>query len=85
MTRKIFCCDASRDHYRDYYVSQQQQRGGGDFPVFVGARYQRGHGIGSIISGLFRRALPILKSNVKNLGLSLLKKGAHVAGDVLDD
>jgi len=52
--------------------------------VFVGARYQRGHGLGSILSGLFRRVLPFLKANAKNFATSLLQTGVDVAEDVFD-
>jgi len=81
MNKKKFCCDASRGMYEDYYM---RQTGGGDMPVFVGARYQRGHGLGSILSGLFRRVLPFLKANAKNFATSLLKTGVDVAEDVFD-
>jgi len=79
--KKKFCCDASRGMYEDYYM---RQTGGGDMPVFVGARYQRGHGLGSILSGLFRRVLPFLKANAKNFATNLLKTGVDVAEDVFD-
>ncbi len=78
MKRK-FCCDASRDMYENYYASQS----GGELPVFVGARYQRRHGIGSILSGLFRRVLPFLKANARNLATNVLKTGVDIADDVL--
>jgi len=67
--------------YEDYYA---HQAGGGSMPVFAGARYQRGHGLGSILSGLFRRVLPFFKANGKNIASNLLKTGAEVAGDVLE-
>ena len=53
-------------------------------PVFTGARYQRGHGLGSILSGLFRRVLPFLKANGKNIASSLMQTGMEVAGDVFE-
>jgi hypothetical protein len=80
MNRRQFCCDASRDHYIEYYTRQQK---GGDLPAFVGARYQRGHGIGSILAGLFRRVLPYLRANAKNLGVGALKTGMQIADDML--
>ena len=43
---------------------------------FAGARYQRGHGLGSVFKGLFRTAIPLLKGPV-------LRAGARLAGDVL--
>ena len=79
--KKKFCCDASRDMYEDSYM---RQSGGGDMPVFAGARYQKGHGLGSILSGLFRRVLPFLKANGKNFAVNLLRTGVDVADDVFD-
>lgn len=79
--KKKFCCDASREMYEDYYM---RQTGGADMPVFMGARFQRGHGLGSILSGLFRRVLPFLKANGKNFAVNLLKTGVDVADDVFD-
>jgi len=81
--KKKFCCDASRDMYEDYYM-RQCGGGGGDMPVFAGARYQKGHGLGSILSGLFRRVLPFLKANGKNFAVNLLRTGVDVADDVFD-
>ena len=74
--RKPFCCDASRALYEDYYTWQS----GGEVPVFYGARTQRGHGLGSILGGLFRRALPFLSSGAKILG----QQAMNVALDMID-
>ena len=73
--RKQFCCDASRALYEDYYTRQS----GGEIPVFYGARTQRGHGLGSILGGLFRRALPFLSSGAKILG----QQAMNVASDMI--
>ena len=63
--------------YEDYYVKQS----GGAMPVFVGFR---GHGIGSMLSGLFRNVvLPFLKGNVSSLAGNVLKTGAQVLDDVV--
>jgi hypothetical protein len=67
--------------YEDYYTRQC----GGNMPVYVGARFQRGHGLGSILSGLFRRILPFFRSNAKNFATNLLQTGAEVVGDVFDN
>jgi len=78
--------------YEDYYTGQV----GGEIPVFRGAKHQRGHGLGSIISGLFRRVvlpllknegktlIPFLKNNKKTLIKNALKTGMEVADDVLE-
>ena len=45
MKRKVCCCDGARDLYEEYYHRQN----GGEIPVFVGRRFQHGHGLGSIL------------------------------------
>jgi hypothetical protein len=75
----FYCCDGSKKYYEDYYVNQA----GGGLPYFAGARIQRGHGLGSILSGLFRSALPLLKRGAMALGRQALSTGAQMAGDVL--
>ena len=77
-----FCCKVSRGMYEDYYL---RQSGGGEMPVYIGARFQKGHGLGSILSGLFRRILPFFRSNAKNFATNLLQTGAEVVGDVFDN
>jgi len=62
MRRKRYCYDASRQMYEDYYTGQV----GGNMPVFRGTRHQRGHGLGNVSGGLFRRiVLPFLKKEQK--------------------
>jgi hypothetical protein len=78
MMRKNFCCDASRGMYEDYYMNQS----GGGVPVFQGSRGQRGHGLGSMLSGLFRSAMPLLKRGLAVFGKHALKTGAEIATDV---
>ena len=80
MKRRAYCCDASRHMYEDYYSRQA----GGQIPVFVGSRYQRGHGLGSILGGIFRRFIvPLFKTHGKTLALDALRTGMNVADDVL--
>ena len=74
--RKPFGCDASRALYEDYYTRQT----GGEVPAFYCARTQRGHGLGSILGGLFRRALPLLSSEGQILG----QQAMNVASDMID-
>lgn len=74
MKRKQYCCDASRQMYEDYYTGQV----GGNMPVFRGARYQRGHGLGNVIGGLFRRVvLPFLRTSANSI-VPFLKKQKDV-------
>ena len=80
MKRKVYCCDASRHMYEDYYSRQA----GGEMPVFVGSGYQGGHGLGSVLGGIFRRfVIPFFKTHGKTLASNALKTGMDVAEDVL--
>ena len=51
-----------------------------ELPVFCEARTQSEHGIGNVFGGLFRRALPFLKSEAEILG----KQALSVATDMFD-
>src|SRR5271163_4583205 len=62
--------------YTDYYVNQA---GNGALPVFQFMHGQRGHGFGSVLSGLFRSAMPMLK----RVGKQALTTGAYIASDLL--
>jgi hypothetical protein len=74
--KKPYCCNASRHMYEQYYTNQQN--GFGDFPVFIGACRQRGHSVGNILGGFFKRILPTLKTFAP-LGL---RAGADMFDDV---
>ena len=78
MKRK-FCCDASSRMYAEHYAQS-----GYGMPVFAGYRGQRGHGLGSMLSGFFRSALPILKKGLGFFGKEALRTGAMIATDVAD-
>ena len=73
---------------KTYYLNQarNQQHGGAgaaaSIPVFRGAAYQRGHGIGSFFASLFRTILPVVKSAGKALGRQAFRTGLDVLGDV---
>jgi len=73
--KQRYCCDAQKALYTDYYVNQA----GGSMPVFQGSRGQRGHGFGSVLSGLFRSAMPMLK----RIGKQALTTGVYIASDML--
>lgn len=66
----------------DEYYETQNGRGGGIPRVFVGAPYQRGHGIGSFLGGLFRRVLPFLSKGARAVGKEALRAGINVIEDV---
>ena len=78
--RRHFCCEASRPAYEDYYLEQS----GSGMSMFQGARTQRGHGLGSILSGFFRNAWPLLQTGAKAFGKQALKTGLQIANDVAE-
>lgn len=78
--KKIYCCDSSKALYEEYYTGQS----GSGVPVYQGSPGQRGHGLGSMLSGLFRSAMPILKRGLAFFGRQALKTGLEVANDVAD-
>jgi hypothetical protein len=68
-------CDSE---YKQFY----DQSGGSMIPVFQGTKYQKGHGLGSMFSGLLKAAVPMLKRGAASLGRAL-QTGANVARDAL--
>jgi hypothetical protein len=74
--RKPYCCEASQHLFNQYY--DRQQKGGGDFPVYVGRTRQRGHGIGDIFKNIWRFFFPVLKT----LAPHVLRAGANIVDDV---
>jgi hypothetical protein len=62
--------------FDQYYA--RQQRGGGDFPVYVGRMRQRGHGIGDIFRSIWRFISPAFKT----LAPHALRAGANIVEDV---
>ena len=66
-------------NYDDYHTRQV----GGALPYFTGARVQRGHGFGSLFSGLLRSVAPLIKRGALALGKRALTTGAQIAGDVV--
>lgn len=73
-----------------YIAYYEQQAGGGAVgkfnhfgPVYTGPAYQRGHGIGAFLGGLFRRILPFFGSAARAVGKEALNAGLNVMGDVV--
>jgi len=67
--------------YEEYYSRQN----GGEILVFAGRRFQRGHGLGSILGGFIRGlVLPFFKTNAKSMLKNAAKTGVEVASDVID-
>ena len=66
-------------NYDDYYARQV----GGALPYFTGARVQRGHGFGSLFSGLLRTVAHLIRRGAVALGKRAMTTGAQIAGDVM--
>lgn len=66
--------------YRHHFNSQY---GGNILPGFRGVANQRGYGLGSMFSSLFRSFVPLLKSGAKTVGRKAFNTGIRVAQDVL--
>lgn len=52
--------------------------------VYAGSFQQRGHGVGSFLGGLWRQALPLLRTGARTLGKEALSTSARVISDVVD-
>lgn len=67
--------------YKDYYI---EQAGSGVSRVFVGGTHsQKGNGIGSVLSGLARWAMPFLFKGARYLGNQAVSTGEKIYEDVL--
>lgn len=64
----------------DYYYKHQV---GGVIPPYAGVRYQRGSGLGGILSSLGRVAVPLLKKAAATVGKQALSSGVKLAGDII--
>lgn len=62
-----------------HYCDQQE---GGSLPVYIGARYQRGSGLGSFLGGIFRTAIPFLKKGLLGIGKYGLERGLQLVGEL---
>jgi len=65
--------------YDNYYNNQV----GNGLPVFYGGKNYRGGGIGNLLAGLGRIALPLLKTGGKALLKESVNSGVNVIKDVL--
>ena len=66
-------------NYDDYYARQV----GGALPYFTGARVQRGHGFGSLFSGLLRSVASLIRRGAVALRKRALTTGVQIASDVM--
>ena len=65
--------------YHTYYSTQA---GNGIGTVYRGAPYQRGHGIGSFLGGLFKSIMPLIRGGLHTLGQEVFSTGHHVMHDM---
>ena len=65
-----------------YYM--QQARGVDDGGIYKSGRVQKGEGLGSFLSSLFRRVIPMFTSGAKAVGKEALKTGVHLLKDTLN-
>ena len=70
------------------YYLHQADRGShsGIGPIYSVPHFvERGHGIGSFLSGLFRLVRPVLWSVVKAVGRETLRTGGKILSDLADN
>lgn len=68
--------------YQQYYANQA---GSGIGAIYRGAPYQRGHGIGSFLGGIFRSILPLFKTGARAVGKEALRTGSNFLGDLVEN
>lgn len=61
------------------------QFGTGTITVYRGSPFQRGHGVGTFLRGLFRASLPLLKRGASAVGKELLHSGVNFLEDIDHD
>lgn len=67
--------------YDHYYT---HQAGSGIGIVYKGVPFQRGHGIGSFLGGLFRSVIPLLSSGFRTVGKEALDAGVGLLSDMVN-
>jgi hypothetical protein len=72
---------SSPDAYVNYFI--EQTGGGQNSAIFKGVRIQRGYGLGSIFSRMFRFAMPLFKRGVKHVAKTAGKTGVSFLSDAV--
>ena len=57
----------------------------GSLPVFAGPGNQRGYGLGGMLAGLFRTAVPFLKRGALNLAKTAGREALTTGAEILED
>lgn len=68
----------TENSYKNFYDNTNTT-----IPHFSGAKYQKGYGLGNILSNMMRNALPLIKQGAVTLGKSALQTGLNIAKDAL--
>ena len=68
--------------YHEYYLNQVFSGVGA---IYRGSVYQRGHGFGSFLKGLFRSVMLLLRSGLRTVGKEALKTGSYFLTVVAND
>lgn len=71
------------DDYTRHFLNRAQV--GGRLNVYRGASYQRGHGIASFFRGLFKSAMPLLRSGVRGVVNETARTGVNFLGDITEN
>ena len=67
-------------HFDKYYMNQV----GSGMTFYRGSPHlQRGYGLGGLLGGLFRSAIPLLKKGAAAIGKHALQTGMEIADDVI--
>ena len=74
--KKPYCCEASRHLFNQYYSNQQ--KGGSDFPVYVGRARQRGHRLANIFKNIWSFLFPAIKT----IAPHAMRAGADFVEDI---
>lgn len=69
----------TEDIYTDYYMTQA---GSGFGNIYAAPSFQKGYGVGSVLGGLFRGVIPLLKKSSKALGGEFLNGTVGIMRDV---
>ena len=68
----------------DKYYQEQVYTGRGAGPYYKGSTFQRGRGLGGVLSAIGRFIAPALKTGGKFLARHGVKTAANIASDMLD-
>lgn len=79
----VFCDSHTMEDIHSSYYHNQAFNGGSTGPYFVGSyNYQRGSGIGSFFSSIFRYFKPIFASGIRSLGKEAISTGSKILTDL---